>query len=133
MLKAFLARFNKPTVQVDEPDEKLFVVAFLNGLNFRTFIKALVIRKPTSVDEVQTRDEAHIKVEEATTSKKYKDIKRVTYTPLNAKLSYVLKEVLAEKLLKLPEPVAGGMFGTNSDAFVDIIKRVGTPLRIVGP
>ncbi|RDX85066.1 hypothetical protein CR513_33787, partial [Mucuna pruriens] len=57
-LKSYLARFNKATVQVDDPDQKFF------GLKASPFSDALALRRPSSMDEIQAQAEKHVEMED---------------------------------------------------------------------
>lgn len=74
-LKNFLSRFNKMTVQVNEPDDKFFVFALLKSLRTETFKEAFFIEKLVTMEEIRTRAEKHIDAEEATVLKKARDNK----------------------------------------------------------
>ncbi|RDX64712.1 hypothetical protein CR513_56695, partial [Mucuna pruriens] len=63
-LKSYLAQFNNATVRVDDLDQKFFVKAFKKGLRAGPFNDALVLRRPTSMEEIRARAEKHVEVEE---------------------------------------------------------------------
>lgn len=62
-------------MQVDELEEKFFVIAILKALRTGTSSEALFIQIPASMDEIPTRVERHIDAEQATTSKRERENK----------------------------------------------------------
>ncbi|RDX77001.1 hypothetical protein CR513_42942, partial [Mucuna pruriens] len=63
-LKNYLARFNNVTVRVNDPNQKFFVKAFQKGLKASPFNDSLVLRRPTSMEEIRMRIEKHMEAEE---------------------------------------------------------------------
>ncbi|RDX78298.1 hypothetical protein CR513_41447, partial [Mucuna pruriens] len=63
-LKSYLARFNNVIVKVNDPDHKFFVKAFQKGLKVGQFNDSLTLRRPLTMEEIRTRVEKHIEVEE---------------------------------------------------------------------
>ncbi|RDX83778.1 hypothetical protein CR513_35280, partial [Mucuna pruriens] len=63
-LKGYLARFNNATMQVNDPDQTIFVKAFQKGLRADLFSDVLALRRPASMEEIRVRAEKHIEVEE---------------------------------------------------------------------
>lgn len=72
-LKNYLDRFNKTTVLVEVPDENFFVTAFIKGLRSSTFIEALIILKPRTMEKVWVRAEKHIEDKDSSAGKQEKE------------------------------------------------------------
>ncbi|RDY02962.1 hypothetical protein CR513_13521, partial [Mucuna pruriens] len=117
-LKSYLARFNNATVRVDDPDQKFF------GLRAGPFSDTLVLRRPSSMEEIRARAEKYVEVEEDQVERLEvecvygnEDSKRPTqrqaqtrghdftqhFTPLTKKRAQILKEICHTILLEFPQ------------------------------
>ncbi|KAK7333534.1 hypothetical protein VNO80_30309 [Phaseolus coccineus] len=74
-IKQFLCRFSEVMVQISHPNERLFVEAFIRGLQSGLFGESLIERRPDCMAAVKIRAMSHIKAEEFTI-KKREDEKR---------------------------------------------------------
>lgn len=69
-IKQFLYRFNEVMVQIPQPNEGMFVEAFIRELRGGTFGESLVQRRPKDMAAIKIRAASHIKAEEFTVKKK---------------------------------------------------------------
>ncbi|RDX78975.1 hypothetical protein CR513_40670, partial [Mucuna pruriens] len=144
-LKKYLARFNNATVRVDDPDQKFFVKAFQKGLRAGPFSDALALRKPTNMEEIRTRVEKDVDMEEdqyerrkserkaeqkaTKVSSKVKDDKRPMpvkpceqtqyFTPLNEKRTQIMHEICHTSLLDYPLEARGKVMGKERNSWCD--------------
>ncbi|RDX93068.1 hypothetical protein CR513_24711, partial [Mucuna pruriens] len=134
-LKSYLARFNNATVRVNDPDQKFFMKAFQKGLRVGQFSDSLALRRPLSTEEIRTRVEKHIEVEEDQAERrsgirdtqptqqtgqkgenKYPPKPKnypLTLTPLREKRAQILCNIYHTHLLKYPKEAKGRMMGAN--------------------
>ena len=71
----YLTRFNDATIKVSNPNQKLFVEAFQNGLRAGQFNESLAQKPADLMEEIMARAECCIKGEESNVEKKARDSK----------------------------------------------------------
>ncbi|RDX72942.1 hypothetical protein CR513_47524, partial [Mucuna pruriens] len=123
----------RPTVQVNEANQKFFVKVFQKGLQAGPFNESLALSRPASMTEIRARAEKHVEAEEdkedrlqaeketpsvgkkitpgtqtqAVVSHQAAPAKKVCvekYTMLRATRAQILKEVYHLRLLDIPPP-----------------------------
>ncbi|RDX96071.1 hypothetical protein CR513_21320, partial [Mucuna pruriens] len=153
ILKSYLACFNNAIVRVNDPDQKFFIKAFQKGLRASPFNDSLALKRPSSMDEIRTRAEKHVEVEEdqaermaeervqtkrnegqiaqkADVSKrpeaahKYKH-----FTPLNEKRAQILREICHTRLLRFPPASNGKILGNNQTEWCDFHRTTGHSIK----
>ncbi|XP_027093658.1 uncharacterized protein [Coffea arabica] len=72
-LRNFMTRFNAESLQVRDKDEKVVMVAFVNGLRVEELFYKLAEKPPKNLEELLTRAHAAANVEEAGRLKKESD------------------------------------------------------------
>ena len=65
MLRSYISRFNKEALSIDEPDDKILVVAFTNGLKKGKFLFFLYKNDSNTMSEVLYRATKYMNVEDA--------------------------------------------------------------------
>ncbi|KAK2430708.1 hypothetical protein QL285_029018 [Trifolium repens] len=75
LLHEYPARFNEATIQVLNPNHKMFVDIFHNGLKTGHFKESLARKSATLMQEIIKRVECYIKKEESNAEKRSKDAK----------------------------------------------------------
>jgi hypothetical protein len=75
LLHEYPARFSEATIQVLNPNHKMFVVVFHNGLKVGHFNESLAQKSATLMQEIIKRDECYIKGEQSNAEKRSKDAK----------------------------------------------------------
>ncbi|GAU22813.1 hypothetical protein TSUD_142530 [Trifolium subterraneum] len=74
-LREYLARFSEATITVSNPNQKMFIAAFHNGLKAGHFNESLAQKPATSMQEVIKRASCYIKGEESNAEKCSRDAK----------------------------------------------------------
>ena len=64
-MKAYISRFNKETLSIDEADNKILVAAFMNGLKKGKFLFSLYKNDPKTMSEVLYRATKYMNAEDA--------------------------------------------------------------------
>jgi hypothetical protein len=72
-LREYLRRFCEATIKVSNPNQKMFVSAFHNGLKAGHFNESLTQKPATSMQEIIKRVECYIKGEESNAEKRSRD------------------------------------------------------------
>lgn len=67
--------FNEDTIKVSHPNWEMFMGAFQSGLKVGHFNKSLAQKPITSMDEIMSRAEFYVKVEESNMGKRFHDAK----------------------------------------------------------
>ena len=83
-LQSFITRFNREalTVDEDEVDDKLLLVAFHNGVNFDLFIHKLYEKEPQSMTELVHLAQNFMNAEDTIIAKKRKRAERMEVNPM---------------------------------------------------
>ncbi|XP_065631286.1 uncharacterized protein LOC136068282 [Quercus suber] len=75
-LRAYITRFNKEALSIDEADDKILVAAFTNGLRKGKFLFSLYKNDPKTLSEVLYRATKYINAEDALQAREEKPRKR---------------------------------------------------------
>ena len=75
-LRSYIARFNKETLSVDEADDKIFVIAFTNGLWKGKFLFSLYKNDPKTMSDVLHWATKYMNTEEVLLAREEKPKKR---------------------------------------------------------
>ncbi|XP_065622853.1 uncharacterized protein LOC136064710 [Quercus suber] len=75
-LRAYITRFNKEALSIDEADDKILVVAFTNGLRKGKFLFSLYKNDPKTMSEVLYRATKYMNTEDALQAREEKPRKR---------------------------------------------------------
>ena len=76
MLRSYIARFNKEALSIDEVDDKILVVAFINGLRKGKFLFSLYKNDPKTMSDVLYRATKYMNAEDALLTRAEKPKKR---------------------------------------------------------
>ena len=75
-LRAYISRFNKKALLIDEADDKILVVAFTNGLKKGKFLFSLYKNDPKTMLEVLYRAIKYMNAEDALLAQEERPRKR---------------------------------------------------------
>ena len=75
-LRAYISRFNKEALSIDEADNKILVAAFTNGLKKGKFLLSLYKNDPKTMSEVLYRATKYMKAEDALLAREERPKKR---------------------------------------------------------
>ena len=75
-LRAYISRFNKETLSIDEADNKILVTAFTNGLKKGKFLFSLYKNDPKTMSEVLYKATKYMNAEDALLARKERPKKR---------------------------------------------------------
>ncbi|XP_065627769.1 uncharacterized protein LOC136066808 [Quercus suber] len=75
-LRAYITRFNKETLSIDEADDKILVAAFTNGLQKGKFLFSLYKNDPKTMSEVLYRATKYMNAEDTLLPREEKPRKR---------------------------------------------------------
>ena len=76
MLRSYITRFNKEALSIDEPDYKILVATFTNGLQKGKFLFSLYKNDPKTMSEVLYRATKYMNVEDVLLAREDKPRKR---------------------------------------------------------
>ena len=76
MLRSYIARFNKEALSIDEVDDKILVVAFINGLRKGKFLFSLYKNDPKTMSDVLYRATKYMNAEDALLAREERPKKR---------------------------------------------------------
>ena len=65
-LRSYLGRFNEEVLQVEEPDDKVALAAFIAGLRTSSFMFSVIKRPPASMPELLSRAQKYMNAEDVT-------------------------------------------------------------------
>ena len=75
-LRAYISRFNKEALSIDEADDKILVAAFTNGLKRGKFLFSLYKNDPKTMSEVLYRATKYMNTEDALLAREERPKKR---------------------------------------------------------
>ena len=75
-LRAYISRFNKEALSIDEADDKILVAAFTNGLKKGKFLFSLYKNDPKTMSEVLYKATKYMNAEDALLARKERPKKR---------------------------------------------------------
>ena len=75
-MRAYIARFNKEALSIDEADDKILVAAFTNGLKKGKFLFSLYKNDPKTMSEVLYKATKYMNAEDALLARKERPKKR---------------------------------------------------------
>ena len=75
-LRSYITRFNKEALSIDEPDYKILVATFTNGLQKGKFLFSLYKNDPKTMSEVLYRATKYMNVEDVLLAREDKPRKR---------------------------------------------------------
>ena len=75
-LRAYISRFNKEALSIDESNDTIFVVAFMNGLKMGKFLFSLYKNNPKTMSEVLYRATKYMNAEDALLAREERPKKR---------------------------------------------------------
>jgi len=75
-LRAYISRFNKKALSIDEADDKILVTAFTNGLKEGKFLFSLYKNDPKTMSEVLYRATKYMNTEDALLAREERPKKR---------------------------------------------------------
>ena len=76
MLRSYISRFNKEALSIDEPDDKILVVAFTNGLKKGKFLFFLYKNDPKTMSKVLYRATKYMNAEDVLLAREERPKKR---------------------------------------------------------
>ena len=75
-LRAYISRFNKEVLSIDEADDKILVIAFTNGLKKGKFLFSLYKNDPKTMSEVLYQATKYMNAEDALLARQERPKKR---------------------------------------------------------
>ena len=69
-LRSYLTRFNEEVLQIEEPDDKVSMTAFLAGLRSSSFLFSITTRPPRSMSELLAKAQKYMNAEDITKARR---------------------------------------------------------------